>query len=264
MSGQAIEAGGQADRTLPGAAGGTAIASHQGVVSAQFERAKLQLPGEQIHHRFHGGGYLGDAEAAEGPGNGVVGIDGSGLQVDMGNPIRTTGVFDAECGHHAAQVVVGTGVEPGLDRQCCQCPAAAGAEPVAQSSGMPFDAGEKAFLAAPPHLGRPAGAVQRRQRQQALYSDTVFSAEGPAAKGGDDPHAIDAEPQCFGDFRAVAKRGLGGDRYLDAPFVIGAGPAVFRFEESMGLARQVEFALDDLRAAGKSVLAGADGDVGGK
>ena len=84
------------------------------VLFAQFERIDLQCRGNNVHLRFDGPGGLGHSETAKGAGRRFIGVDGVGIDFEIGNPIgsgcRVTGFF---C-HPRPDLGIGAGVQVDL------------------------------------------------------------------------------------------------------------------------------------------------------
>ncbi len=237
---QYIQAFQKPHRSLARDPGRTTVTPCQCIALTNFQRAEVEFFRHHVEDGFHGRRHLGNAETPKSAGDGIVGVYRPDLQMGIGNPVGSPRMFESQRGHDAAQMVIRPCIKVDPGRQGSQNTVLRGPKSIIETGRMPFDARQKALFSTPPHLDRFSRAMEGGQAQQALHGDAVFTAEAPSAIGGDDADAIGRESERFRHFHAVAKGGLCGDGQFDPSLLIGDGPSVLRFQESMGLTGQFE------------------------
>ena len=92
------------------------------VLLAQLEGIQLERRRDDIHLRFHRPRRLRHAEAAKRARRRFVGVNGIGINLQIGNPIRSRGGVTRLLRHPRPDLRVGAGVEMNLAFARDQCP----------------------------------------------------------------------------------------------------------------------------------------------
>ena len=171
--------------------------------------------GQVVHQRLVRDGGLRNAEAAEGAGGRVVGVDGARAHACVGHLVGSHAVHGHAVRHRRSPRGVGAGVEIGLHLE--------GREPALRVGGrlgpdarrMPLGGGGHR-LRARVDDAHGAPGHPRRHRQQRLHRHVELAAEAAAARRRADAHARAVDAQHARRLLQVHVRRLGAGRDLDA------------------------------------------------
>ncbi len=171
--------------------------------------------GQVVHQRLVRHGGLRNAEAAEGAGGRVVGVDGAGAHACVGHLVGSHAVHGHPVRHRRSPRCVGAGVEIGLHLEGRQPALRVGGRLGPDARRMPLGGGSHQ-LRARVDDAHGAPGHPRRHRQQRLHRHVELAAEAAAARRRADAHARAVDAQHAGRLLQVHVRRLGAGRDLDA------------------------------------------------
>ena len=193
-------------------AGGGGVAVAERVQRAELQAVDAGRVGEAVHQRLARHGGLRHPEAAEGAGDGAVGVDGAGAGEDVRHAVGAGGVDGDAVRHRGAPARIGAGVEDALEVQRGEAAGGVAAEPRLEPRGVALGAGEHGLRPGEGHAHRPAGP-ERGEAEERLQRQVELAAEAAADGGGDDADALGRQGEQGGGVVAVevGRLGAGAD-----------------------------------------------------
>ncbi len=184
------------------------VAAADGVFPPHSQRVEPGDPRQFVHRLLDPGRRLRHPEATESPGHRVVRINDLAMHGDVRNTVRTAGMLERQGENLRPQRRVRPGIEYQPAVQRLENAVGIAAQPVGDGRRMALRAGQDALLPRIPDLHRPAAALKRGQRQEALHSHAVLAAEAAAQVRCRHPDPVRCQAKSLGQFQPVAERRL--------------------------------------------------------
>ena len=231
---QGIEALRQAGRVREHLARRRDIAVVQRIEAPDGPAVEPQPLGQIVHQRLVGDGGLRHAEAAEGAGRRVVGVDGARGNPRVGHLVGPHAVHRHAVGHRRPPRRVGAGIEVGPHLEGGEPALCVGRRLGPDARRMPLGGGGHGFRARVDDAHRTPGHP-RRHRQQRLDRHVELAAEAAAAGGRADAHARGVDAQHARRLLAVHVGRLRAGRDLDAIRPVADGHRVAGLRLDVGV-----------------------------
>ena len=197
-------------------------------------------PSEHVHLRLVRDRDLQHAKPAHGAADQVVGGDRVGVDLDVGDVIRSGRVDARLLDHIHAERQVRSAVPVDAGFHGRQAPVFSRARLVVNRERVPLGQRQQRFLARVDQPHGPAG-LEREQAGMDLGGDVVLSAEPAADRRHHDPHLVHRQPDVGCDLPAIAEGILRGGQDVQHAHAVDVG------QPRLGFHRQV---VHRLRAVG--------------